>query len=74
MASEPPAEDRIEAHVSAAFHRENVASHGSDDEVQRIVAGGPRGALALAGVSVALLFALWLAFFVFVFLPRGAVG
>jgi hypothetical protein len=30
--------------------------------------------LALAGLSVAVLLAIWLAFFVFVFLPRGAVG
>jgi hypothetical protein len=65
---------RTAAHVSAAFLQENVAVHGSDEEVQRIVARGPRGALALAGLSVAVLLALWLAFFVFVFLPRGSVG
>jgi len=67
-------DDRIAAHVSAAFRAENVAVHGGDDEVQRIVARGPRGALALAGLSVAVLLALWLAFFVFVFLPRGSIG
>jgi hypothetical protein len=39
-----------------------------------IVAAGPRGAIALAGLTVAMLLAIWLAFFVFVFLPRGAVG
>jgi hypothetical protein len=68
------ADDRTEAYVSAAFRPENVAIHGGDDEVHRIVARGPRGALALAGLSVATLLAIWLAFFVFVFLPRGAVG
>jgi len=65
---------RDESYVSAAFHRENVALHGSDAEVQKIVAAGPRGAIALATLSVGLLVAIWLAFFVFVFLPRGAVG
>jgi hypothetical protein len=32
------------------------------------------GAIVLAGLSVAVLLALWLAFFVFAFLPRGAIG
>ena len=66
-------DDRAE-HVSAAFRRENVAFVGSDEELQRIAAAGPRGALALAGVAVAVLLAIWVAFYVFVFLPRGAIG
>ena len=74
MATTPSADETTEAYVSAAFRQENVALHGSDDDVQSIVAQGPRGALALAGLSVAALIAIWLAFFVFVFLPRGAVG
>jgi hypothetical protein len=44
-----------------------------DGRVERIVAGGPRGALALAGVATALVVAIWLAFYLFVFLPRGAL-
>ena len=63
-----------ESYVSAAFHRENVALHGSDADVEKIVAAGPRGAIALAALTVGLLVVIWLAFFVFVFLPRGAVG
>ena len=74
MATTPSADETAEAYVSAAFRQENVAVHGTDEDVQRIVARGPRGALALAGLSVAALIAIWLAFFVFVFLPRGAVG
>jgi hypothetical protein len=70
--SEPPRD--VQAHVSSAFRRENVAALGDEGDLQKIVAGGPRGALALAGLSVAVLLAIWLAFFVFVFLPRGAVG
>jgi hypothetical protein len=34
----------------------------------------PRGAFALAGLTVALLMAAWAAIYVFVFLPRGSVG
>ncbi|MHB1207125.1 MAG: hypothetical protein ACYCZX_16265 [Rhodospirillaceae bacterium] len=34
----------------------------------------PRGALALAGIAVALLVAAWLATYFFFFLTRGPVG
>ncbi|HTN49989.1 MAG TPA: hypothetical protein VMK32_11210 [Burkholderiaceae bacterium] len=70
----PTYDDRKETYVSAAFHPENVALQGDEDEVQKIVASGPRGALALAGLTVALLLALWFAFFILVYLPRGAIG
>jgi hypothetical protein len=64
----------VEAHVSSAFRPENVASIGDEDELRSIVAKGPSGAIALAGLSVAVLLAIWLAFFIFIFLPRGAIG
>jgi Na+-driven multidrug efflux pump len=41
-----------------------------DAAVQAIVSRGPSGALAVAGVAVALVLAMWVAFYVFVFLPR----
>jgi len=34
----------------------------------------PRGAFALAGLTVGLLMAAWLAMYLLVFLPRGSVG
>ena len=34
----------------------------------------PRGAFALAGITVGLLMAAWVAIYFFVFLPRGSVG
>ena len=70
----PTSDNGIEGHVSAAFRRENVAFHGSDDEVQAIAAEGPRGAALVAGLSVAVLLAIWIAFYFFIFLPRGDVG
>lgn len=44
-----------------------------DDKVERIVADGPGGALTLAGISTACVIAMWFAFYLFVFLPRGAL-
>ena len=43
----------------------------STDEIERIVAAGPAGALMLAGIATACVVAMWLAFYLFVFLPRG---
>ena len=45
----------------------------ADDRVGRIVAAGPRGALVLAGIATAIVIAIWFAFYLFVFLPRGAL-
>ena len=39
-------------------------------QVDAIVGRGPSGALAVAGVAVALVLAMWIAFYVIVFLPR----
>ena len=52
---------------------ETDAAHPVRDEaVDEIVAAGPKGALAVAGVATAIVIALWFAFYLFVFLPRGA--
>lgn len=70
----PTSNNGIENHVSAAFRRENVAFHGSQDEVMAIAAKGPRGAALVAGISVAALLAIWILFYFVVFVPRGQVG
>ena len=67
-------DEPVKAYVSAAYLPENVALDVSQDDVEKIVAAGPRGAAALAGVAVGMLLVIWIVFFVFVFLPRGAVG
>ncbi len=38
------------------------------------LARGPRGALIVSGIAVALLFVGWLLFYFCLFLPRGAIG
>jgi hypothetical protein len=63
-----------ESHVSAALYADNVAVNATAEQLQPIVARGPRGALAVAGLAVTVLLAIWLLFFFVVFVPRGAVG
>jgi hypothetical protein len=42
--------------------------------VDAIVAQGPAGAFALAGAGAAIVVALWLAFYVLVFVARATAG
>jgi len=74
MSALPTADEEVKNHVSSAFLPENVAFNGSQEEVEKIVDAGPWGAVALAGLGVTVMLAIWFAFFIFVFLPRGAVG
>ncbi|WP_205287605.1 hypothetical protein [Luteibacter jiangsuensis] len=48
-------------------------THEEDAEVDAIVAKGPRGALAVAGVAVAIVIAMWFLFYFLAFLPRGVI-
>lgn len=43
----------------------------SPQELERIASRGPTGALALCGIAVALVACIWIAFYLFTFLPRG---
>ncbi|CAH2916800.1 MAG: FIG00453226: hypothetical protein [uncultured Paraburkholderia sp.] len=38
-----------------------------------MVAAGPHGAVAVAGVATLIVMAIWFAFYFLVFLPRGVV-
>jgi hypothetical protein len=42
-----------------------------DADVEAIVANGPRGAIAVAGIATFLVVAIWFAFYLFVFTPRA---
>ncbi len=44
-----------------------------DAEVDRIVARGPAGAFAVAGIATAIVIALYFAFYFFAYLPRGVM-
>jgi hypothetical protein len=44
-----------------------------DAAVDEIVASGPGGAIALAGIATAIVIGMWFAFYFLVFLPRGVI-
>ena len=48
-------------------------SEHEDGEVEKIMARGPSGAFALAGIATAIVVALYFLFYFFIYLPRGAV-
>ena len=41
--------------------------------IDAIVRSGPSGAVVVAGIATAIVVALWFAFYLMVFLPRGSV-
>jgi hypothetical protein len=43
----------------------------TDDELERIAASGPWGAVALCLLATAIVVGIWFAFYFFAFLPRG---
>jgi hypothetical protein len=70
----PTNNEPVPEHISAAFHKDNVAFVGAKDEIERIAAAGPRGAMVLAGLAVAIMLVIWLVFFVVIYLPRGPIA
>jgi hypothetical protein len=50
-----------------------AAPKSENESVDAIVRSGPRGAIAVAGIATAVVVGLWFAFYLLVFLPRGAV-
>ena len=55
------------------INSELPAERNREDRVDGIVAAGPHGALMLAGIATACVVAMWLSFYLFVFLARGAL-
>lgn len=49
------------------------ARPSTEEELERVVAAGPHGAIAVAGVATLTVMAIWFAFYFLVFLPRGVV-
>ena len=46
----------------------------TDEELERVMREVPRGAFALAALSVGLLLVAWFLIYLLVFLPRGMVS
>lgn len=55
------------------FEETEFHHDGADEQrrVDAVVAAGPRGAFALAGLALALVVAIWVAFYLGVFVARG---
>lgn len=45
----------------------------TDARVDEIVASGPHGAIVVAGIATAVVMAMWLLFYLLVFIPRSGV-
>jgi hypothetical protein len=43
----------------------------SSQEFERAASSGPKGAMALCGIAVCIVIAIWVAFYCLAFLPRG---
>jgi hypothetical protein len=67
-------QDAGEPHGTAAVSAEHVAAPIGSAAAAEALKHGPRGALFVAGIAVALLVLGWLAFYFLLFLPRGPIG
>jgi hypothetical protein len=67
-------DDTVEKPASAAAAEERIIEEIDAGVVVPAFEHGARGALVVAGISVALLFTGWLAFYFLLFMPRGSVG
>jgi hypothetical protein len=63
-----------ETHHSAAALPEHVATPIDSEAAARALGHGPRGALLVSSIAVAILLLTWLAFYFLLFLPRGPIG
>ena len=52
----------------------HVAAPIVPDEAAQALRNGPIGAFVVASIAVWLLFLGWLAFYFFLFIPRGSIG
>lgn len=59
--------------VNTEEHIDDASDLHDQTRIDDIVEAGPSGAFAVGGVAVAIVIALWFAFYFFLYLPRGAV-
>ncbi len=56
-----------------AAPQSDIRDPSDEAAVEEIVAQGPKGAFALAGVATAIVVAIFFAFYFLVYLPRGVL-
>jgi hypothetical protein len=66
--------DTVERLASAAGSEELIIEAADASVVVPPLEYGARGAFVVAGISVALIFIGWLAFYFLLFIPRGSIG
>ena len=66
--------DTLETPRSAAAAEEKIIEAVDAGVTAPAFDHSTRGALVVAGISVALLFIGWLAFYFLLFMPRGSIG
>lgn len=59
---------------SAAERPEDVEDNVREDDLHRVMTVVPRGAMALAAITLAVLMLFWLVIYFGVFIPRGPVN
>lgn len=59
---------------SAAERREDVEDTVREDDLDRVMTVVPRGAMALAAITLGVLMLFWLLIYFGVFVPRGPVN
>jgi hypothetical protein len=64
----------VGTHHSAAALPEHVAAPIDSDAAAQALRHGPRGALLVSSIAVAIILLGWLAFYFLLFLPRGPIG
>jgi hypothetical protein len=62
------------SHPTPAASPEPVAEPTDSDGALAALKDGPRGALVVSAIAVALVLLGWLAFYFLLFIPRGSVG
>jgi hypothetical protein len=63
-----------ETHESASDKPEHVAAPIAPSEAAEALKNGPIGAFVVSAIAVGLLFIGWMAFYFFLFIPRGPIG
>jgi len=63
-----------QTHTPPADRAEIVAAPIRLDEAAEALKYGPAGAFFVSAIAVGILFIGWLAFYFFLFLPRGSIG
>jgi hypothetical protein len=58
--------------INSAHPTLSASEAGDPERLHAIVAAGPRGAIILAGLATFIVVAIWFAFYLLVFIPRGA--